>query len=852
MSFPPSLTTRTVKGRFVTYPDGKPAAGVVRIVLENAMQGPTDDIILAPFDISIDLDANGEFAAVLPSTNDPQWTPGVYKIIIRFAGTTLKTIRTRLSVPYQGSGPVYLSDVLNLPAPTPGQTYVLAANLGMPNGVATLGPDGKVTASQLPITAGGVVSWDDIENKPATFPTETPVVSWSDVQSKPTSYPATAHSHEVSDVSGLASTLTSKADTSSVAAALATKADSTSLTVGLSTKADVSAVNAALAAKADTSHSHTTTQVTGLDDALSSKVDASTMSSALAGKANTTHTHSTAQVTGLDAALSGKASSTHSHSFSDITDKPATYPHAPITWDEIEDKPTVFPGDGSGGTGGSATSVEWVNVQNKPSTFPATPDSWTDITDKPSTYPPSSHTHLWADTTDKPTAFPPTVHTHAYSSLTGIPASFVPAAHAHAIADITDLDAALSSKASTVHTHAYSSLTGIPSTFAPSAHTHLWADLTDKPTTYTPSAHGHAIADITNLSSTLAGKSDTGHTHSYSTLTGIPSTFAPSAHNHSTGDITGLTTALDSKAPLASPTFTGTVSGVTKAHVGLGNVDNTSDTGKPVSTAQQTALNLKANLASPTFTGTPAAPTATAGTSSTQIATTAFVTSGLSGKSDSSHTHTYSSITGKPTLATVATTGSYNDLLDKPSGSGGSSSSPSVDLNFTPEDHDLIGWTYDPALCDSYSVFPESTTYLAKIKLPGTSTLISTVHVGVWTGGIGLTEGQCLIGLYSQSGVLLSTAPSQHIAWETGGIKSATLAVPQTISTPYCFVGLSVHGSDTPTFIALYGASIDTPVVNLSGLSMRFIQSNDATAEGLPPTLTIAQPGWRYFWAAVS
>lgn len=41
-----------------------------------------------------------------------------------------------------------------------------------------------------------------------------------------------------------------------------------------------------------------------------------------------------------------------------------------------------------------------------------------------------------------------------------------------------------------------------------------------------------------------------------------------------------------------------------KADVGLGNVDNTSDLSKPVSTATQTALDLKANLASPTFTGT--------------------------------------------------------------------------------------------------------------------------------------------------------------------------------------------------------------------------------------------------------
>ena len=40
-----------------------------------------------------------------------------------------------------------------------------------------------------------------------------------------------------------------------------------------------------------------------------------------------------------------------------------------------------------------------------------------------------------------------------------------------------------------------------------------------------------------------------------------------------------------------------------KAAVGLGNVDDTSDAAKPVSTAQQTALNLKANLSGATFTG---------------------------------------------------------------------------------------------------------------------------------------------------------------------------------------------------------------------------------------------------------
>lgn len=60
-----------------------------------------------------------------------------------------------------------------------------------------------------------------------------------------------------------------------------------------------------------------------------------------------------------------------------------------------------------------------------------------------------------------------------------------------------------------------------------------------------------------------------------------------------------ISTALGLKAPLASPTFTGTVSGITKSMVGLGNVDNTSDASKPISTATQTALDAKLNLTEP-------------------------------------------------------------------------------------------------------------------------------------------------------------------------------------------------------------------------------------------------------------
>src|SRR3990167_6518228 len=64
--------------------------------------------------------------------------------------------------------------------------------------------------------------------------------------------------------------------------------------------------------------------------------------------------------------------------------------------------------------------------------------------------------------------------------------------------------------------------------------------------------------------------------------------------------------------------------GLVKGDVGLGNVDNTTDAGKPVSTATQTALDLKAPLISPSFT-TPTLGVATA-TSINKVAITAPAT----------------------------------------------------------------------------------------------------------------------------------------------------------------------------------------------------------------------------------
>ena len=151
---------------------------------------------------------------------------------------------------------------------------------------------------------------------------------------------------------------------------------------------------------------------------------------------------------------------------------------------------------------------------------------------------------------------------------------------------------------------------------------------------HTPGEGSSATISVDATIATLNSPTFTG------TVAGITATMVGLGNVDNTSDAnkpvsTAGQTALNLKANLASPTFTGTVAGITATMVGLGNVDNTSDVNKPVSTAQQTALNLKANLASPTFTGTPTLPTGTiattqtAGNNSTAVATTAFVSTAV-------------------------------------------------------------------------------------------------------------------------------------------------------------------------------------------------------------------------------
>lgn len=351
---------------------------------------------------------------------------------------------------------------------------------------------------------------------------------------------------------------------------------------------------------------------------------------------------STATQTALDlkADITSLADVATSGDYADLTGKPSI----PTQLTDLTDTNIVTPGSGQVLTYDGSSS-KWINTDA--STIGAT--QLDQLSDVVLTSPTSSEVLQYngTDWVNSPIA---------YSEVTGTP-----------------------SLATVATSGAYSDLTGTPS-LATVATSGLFADLTSKPTTLS----GYGITDAVNTSllganSGVATLDSSGKIPS-SQLSPLAITSVQTASSQSAmlalttqeGDVvvrtdqnksyiknSGTSGTMSDFTELLSPPATVTsVNGqtgtvvLTKSDVGLGNVDNTSDANKPVSTATQTALNLKADISS--------------------LATVA--TSGA-----------YSDLTGKPTIPTnldsltdVTITSASTDQVLQYNGSGW------VNATFTP------------------------------------------------------------------------------------------------------------------------------------------------------------------------
>jgi hypothetical protein len=147
VSFPASLNLVTVTGDFRSWPNGTPSTGKALFTCKQALNGPTDDVIIPPFEAEA-LFTAGVFSIALPPTNDPEWGPSgwAYEVTILINGRV--AVRGSLVLPYDG-GSVALADVLSSAPAVPGVSYVLLSSRGAPGGVASLDVSGYVPLTQL-------------------------------------------------------------------------------------------------------------------------------------------------------------------------------------------------------------------------------------------------------------------------------------------------------------------------------------------------------------------------------------------------------------------------------------------------------------------------------------------------------------------------------------------------------------------------------------------------------------------------------------------------------------------------------------------------------------------------------
>lgn len=236
-------------------------------------------------------------------------------------------------------------------------------------------------------------------------------------------------------------------------------------------------------------------------------------------------------------------------------------------------------------------------------------------------------------------------------------------------------------------------------------------------------------------------------------------------------------------------TFPNITGAVTPTHTELNYVGG-------VTSALQTQLNTKAPLASPTLTGTPAAPTASAATSTTQIATTAFVQQEMGWVYLNAYT---------------------------------ASSSATIDI--------ALAGTYDEYVIVLRNVTPatDGTNLLARYSIDGGSSFLSTSTYDYAQSVVNNAGTSAPGGASSQGAIQL--APSQSNSTSAGGVSGVfrIYNVSGTTMQKNCIWSLngrSSTGSGNLQIINGAGTNTHSSTTNAAVNYVRFLASTGNLASG--------------------
>lgn len=234
------------------------------------------------------------------------------------------------------------------------------------------------------------------------------------------------------------------------------------------------------------------------------------------------------------------------------------------------------------------------------------------------------------------------------------------------------------------------------------------------------------------------------------------------------------------------------------------------------------SISTKADIASPTFTGTPAAPTASSGTSSTQVATTAFVAGAITDERTATATLTNKTITS-PVINEIVHEGTADDYETTIA-----FTDPTADRTITfPDKSGTVAMTSEVATASVLTTF--SGTYA--VAGSTTVTVTATAH-GRTTGDVvylNFTSGTLDDGYYTITGTTTNTftftyGSSVTTSGNVTGYYSNSGTIP-IASTDETLAGTSTNRAVSPAgVIAAVRASIvqGTAQASTSGTTIDF------------------------------
>jgi hypothetical protein len=168
-----------------------------------------------------------------------------------------------------------------------------------------------------------------------------------------------------------------------------------------------------------------------------------------------------------------------------------------------------------------------------------------------------------------------------------------------------------------------------------------------------------------------------------------------------------------------------------------------------------------------------------------------------------------------------------------------------------PSDHGYISWVYDPVYTAGSATVNSSGLYLSAMYIRSTTT-ISNVVIYIATGGGTLTTGENFVGLYNQSGTLLSGSADQTTIFGGTGSKTIALSTVQTVGPGLYWAAVLANGTTGPALARANTNITPTMDIGLGANAYRFGYIASA-GTSLPLSFTptsLTVPG-APFWMAV-